>query len=101
MTNNISPDAIKKLLEGIKHPAIDETLLNLGIIKDIKVEGNKAIIVVAFPFENIPIKEQLIELVKEPLAELKLNIEIKITVMEEKELQNFLAREQKHWKNYP
>ena len=42
-------------------------------------------------------KDQLIALVKEPLNKLNLDIKIKITVMNQKELQNFLNKEQKNW----
>ena len=38
---NISSHRIKELLKGIRHPAINDTLLNLGIIKNIKVKDNK------------------------------------------------------------
>ncbi len=99
MINNTSSEDVKELLKGIKHPAIDETLLNLGMIKDIKVEGNKAIIVLAFPFLNIPIKDQLIELIKEPLTKLKMDIKIETTIMDKKELEDFLAKEQENWKS--
>ncbi len=97
MTINISSDNIKKLLGKVKHPSINDTLLSLGIIKGIEVKGDKITIILAFPFENIPIKEDLIKLVKEPLDKLKINIEIKTITMEEKELQKFLSSEQKNW----
>lgn len=98
MDNKLSPDIVKDILKEVKHPAIDSTLFNLGIIKDVKVEDNKAIISLAFPFENIPIKEKLINLVKKPLIKAGMNTEIKITTMNEKELQEFLIAEQIHWK---
>jgi len=97
MTVNMSLDNIKKLLEGVKHPSINDTLSNLGIIKEVEIEGNKAIIALAFPFENIPIKDDLIRIVKKPLSGLKMDIEIKIITMNEKELQKFLNLEQKNW----
>ncbi len=97
MTNDISLENIKKIVGKVKHPTINETLLNLGIIKEIKIKNNKANIVLAFPFENIPIKEQLIESVKKPLEKLKIDVSIKIIVMDHKELQKFLIAEQKYW----
>jgi len=88
---------IKKLLKEVRHPFIDSTLFELGFFKSIEKKNNKLIIVLAFPFENIPIKDQLIALVKGPLNKLNLDIKIKITVMNQKELQNFLNKEQKNW----
>lgn len=97
MSDRVSENIIKDALKEIKHPAIDTTLLDLGIIKNIKAEKNKAIITLSFPFGNIPIKEQLINLVKEPLAKLSIDAEIKITTMDKDELEKFLAAEQSYW----
>ena len=99
MATNISSDKIKKILGKLKHPSIDRTLIELGMIKDIKVKNNKATITLAFPFEGIPIKNYLIDSVKTPLSKLGVDIEIKTTVMNQKELQKFLNAEQRHWKN--
>ncbi len=92
-----SKENIEKALKSIKHPAIDETLFNLGIIKKIEFEEEKAIIYLAFPFENIPIKETLIELVKKPLVKFSVKGEIKTSVMKKNELEKFLKKEQEHW----
>jgi len=97
--NNISLNKIKKILKPIKHPAINDTLFNLGIIKNIEIKNSQLTILLAFPFANIPIKEKLIALVKEPLIGLGLDIRIKTSVMNQKELQKFLTREQKYWRN--
>ena len=53
------------------------------------MEDNKAIITLSFPSENIPIKDLLVNLAREPLDKLKVNIEIKIAIMNEKELQYY------------
>ena len=55
---------VKKILEKVKHPEIDANLIELGMIKDIKVEENKAKIALAFPFPGIPIRDMLIEIKK-------------------------------------
>ena len=99
MTNNVSLNNIKKLFKEIKHPFIDSTLFELGIIKNVKTKNNKLIILLAFPFENIPIKEQLIKLVKKPLSEFKIDFKIEETIMNQEELQKFIRKEQKNWKN--
>jgi len=45
----------------VKHPAIDRTLTELGILKDITVEGDTVFVTLAFPFPGIPIRELLVE----------------------------------------
>jgi metal-sulfur cluster biosynthetic enzyme len=98
MSKEISEEDVRSILADVKHPAIDRTLLDLGIIKSITVENNNVKILLAFPFPNIPIEEQLIQSVREPLNRQGLAAEIGITVMDEEELHKFLAMEQEGWK---
>lgn len=98
MGKSISEEDIRKAIAGIKHPAIDHTLLELGIIKAINIENGKATIILVFPFPNIPIKDHLINSVREPIEKLGVEVEMKVTVMNQEELQRFLAMEQDAWK---
>ena len=98
MGKSISEEDIRKAIAGIKHPAIEHTLLELGIIKAINIESGKATIILAFPFPNIPIKNRLINSVREPIEKLGVEVEINATVMNQEELQRFLAMEQDAWK---
>ena len=94
----ILEEDIRNAIVGIKHPAIDRTLLELGIIKSIATENDKAKIVLAFPFPNIPIEDYLINNVRRPVEKLGVEVEINVTVMTQEELQRFLQLEQQHWK---
>lgn len=98
MGGKILEEDVRKILAGIKHPAIDRTLLDLGIIKSITTENNSVKVLLAFPFPDIPIKEQLIGSIRELLDKEGLRVEIETTVMNEKELSKFLAMEQEAWK---
>jgi len=98
MTSTISEDDIRQAIEQVKHPAIDRTLVELGIVKDKTFEGNKVILTFAFPFPNVPIKDYLINSVKRPLEELGLEVEVNTTIMNQEERQRFLALEQESWK---
>ncbi|MBW2057819.1 MAG: DUF59 domain-containing protein [Deltaproteobacteria bacterium] len=98
MGREISEDDVRKALEGVSHPFIDRTLFELGIIRSTAVEGNRAKITLAFPFPNIPIKDQLMESVREPVANLGAEVEVELTVMNQEELQRFLVMEQDAWK---
>jgi metal-sulfur cluster biosynthetic enzyme len=99
MSQDISLAEIKKTLNTIKHPAINSTLHDLGILKAVDLEGDKAIITLAFPYPNIPIKDLLINLVKTPLVNSGLTTEVKVTVMTPAELEKFLALEQQNWRS--
>lgn len=98
MGKNISEEYVRGVLARVKHPMIDRSLLELGIIKHITVEQRKVEVTLAFPFPNIPIKDQLIHSVREPIQKLGAEMEVKLTVMNHDELKKFLAMEQDAWK---
>ncbi|MEA3273139.1 MAG: iron-sulfur cluster assembly protein [Patescibacteria group bacterium] len=98
-TNKPDLAIVEKLLKKVKHPAIDSTLFELGILKEVTVEEDKIKIELAFPAANIPIKDVLIQQVKESLVNLKAEVEVKTTVMDKETLQKFFSLEQQNWKN--
>lgn len=98
MAENVSEEEIRKAMAQIKHPAIDRTLIDLGMVKDITIEGNKITVTLAVPFPGIPIKDLLVSNVREQIKKLGAKVEVKLTVMNQQELQAFLAMEQESWK---
>jgi hypothetical protein len=52
----------------------------------------------ALPFPNIPIMDQLISSIKEPIDKPGIEVEVKQTTMNQDELQRFLTMEQEGWK---
>ena len=98
MTITISEGEIRDVIEQIRHAAIDCSLVDLGIVKDVMIKGDKVAITLAFPFASIPIKDYLIMSVKVPLEKLGVKVEVEITVMNEEEAQRFLEMEEKYWK---
>ena len=97
MTKNISEKDIFNLVDEVKHPAINRTLRELGIVKDISIKDNKVLITMALPFPNIPIIDQLVSSIKEPIEKLGVEVEVKQTVMNHEELQTFLKMEADGW----
>ena len=98
MAKDRSKEDLLNVLSQVMHPAIDRTLIDLGIVKDIVVRDNLVTLTLALPFPEIPIKEYLINSVREPITKLGLELEIKITVMSQQEREAFLAMEQESWK---
>jgi metal-sulfur cluster biosynthetic enzyme len=94
----ISEEEIRTVLMQVKHPAIDCNLVDLGIVKNLKVKGDIVCVTIAFPFPNIPIKEYLIQSVKIPIEKLGAQVEMEETVMNQEELQEFLAMEKENWR---
>ena len=93
-----SVEDVRNMLKDVKHPSIDRTLLELGIIKEITVEGNTAKILMALPFPKIPILDLLQSLVKTPLEKEGMEVVFDTTTMNPIELNQFLMMEQAGWK---
>jgi len=98
MAAYISESEVRKALDQVRHPAIDFTLTELGIVKEVSVIGNSVTITLAFPSAGIPIESRLINSVREPVEELGVEVEVKTTLMNPNEVQEFLAMEQSAWK---
>jgi len=94
----VTEQQVREILLEVKHPAIDLSLLELGIVKSFTVEDGRVKVLMAFPFANIPVKDILEGSVKRALDESGIEVEIDNTVMGEEELKNFLALEQANWK---
>jgi len=89
---NISKEDIKIELSKATHPEINCSLVELGMVKDIEAKDAAVSITLVLPFLDIPIKEDLIDLIKESLKNLGKNIKIKIKTaeMNEKEKERFM-----------
>jgi len=98
MAENISEQDIRKAVAEVKHPAIACTLVDLGMIKDITVKGDKVMVTIAFPIPNIPIRDEILNSVREPIAKLGAEFEVKETIMNQQEREAFLEKEQENWK---
>ncbi|MHA1920095.1 MAG: metal-sulfur cluster biosynthetic enzyme [Candidatus Cloacimonadota bacterium] len=87
-----------EIIEGVEHPAINHSLYNLGIIKSYEVNDNNVNIIIALPALNIPIIDMLVQSIKQPLAAINAQVNIEKVVMNQEEMQKFLAMEQSAWK---
>ena len=90
--------AIIDIIKGIKHPAIDKTLWDLGMIKEPLIEDKKIEITLVFPHPEVPIKDEITNSVKDALKGIGLHINIKYATMDDDELERFMSLEQQHWK---
>ena len=98
MAKEISVEDIQSAISQVKHPAIDLTLVDLGIVKETSIKENKVTVIMAFPMPNIPIEEHLVNSVRKAIGRFGVEVEMKITIMVKEELKRFLAMEQENWK---
>ena len=94
----MTKEEIIKAISGVMHPAINFSLLDLGIVKNIRVEDDKVKITFAFPFPNIPIKDMLVNFIDQPLKTFGVSADYDFTVMSDEERENFLRMETEGWK---
>ena len=98
MDKDFSNEDVRNGIAQVKHPAIDRTLVDLGIVKEILIKDNNVTVIMAFPFSNIPIGDYLMNSVREAIKNMGMKVKIETTVMAKEELNKFLAMEQENWK---
>lgn len=93
----MSEQEILDIIGGVKHPAIDHSLVDLGLVKNIKIMDKTVGLEFCFPFANIPIAEQLIRSIEVPLEKKGLLAVYKVTTMNEEEKARFMQMEKEAW----
>jgi len=94
----ITQTEVKNAISNVEHPAINHSLVKLGIINNILLLGKKVIVEFAFPFPNIPIADKLIGSIEKPIKNLGLSFEHNVRTMNDQERSKFLQMETDAWK---
>ena len=94
----LTQDKAWKALEKVQHPAINFSLAELGILKDIDISGEMLTITLALPFPEIPIIDTLVNSLVEPLNKYDIEIGVETVLMTEQEKQRFFDLEHQGWK---
>ena len=98
MEKDPSSEDIKKATAKVMHPAIDRTLMDLGMIRDIVLTGKTAALTLLIPFPGIPILSFLEKSLKGSVSSLRIDLKITVDQMNQEEVQRFLAIEKEAWK---
>ncbi len=77
--------SLKEILEEMKHPFINYSLIDLGILKNVEAAGDKILVNIAWPSVDSAIKPFIISLVSGSLKKLNRKIEIKESLMNEED----------------
>lgn len=94
-------DEVMQAISDVAHPAIDNSLVNLGIVKDLFVEDGTAFVTFAFPVANIPIEDRLVRSIHDPIQDMGMKFQYKIVIMSDDERSRFMQLEQAGWKGMP
>jgi ATP-binding protein involved in chromosome partitioning len=100
MAKNISEEDVHQAIGQVMHPEISRSLVELGMVKDIVLEGDKVTLTLVLPFLGIPasIKDYLVNSLRQAVVKLGAKAEIKIAEMNQEERLAFLAMEQEGWR---
>ena len=88
---------IVNAISAVKHPAINYSLLDLGIVKNVEINNGKATVMFAFPFPNIPIADTLVNSVARPIEALGVGFKHEIVLMNAEEKARFMQMETEAW----
>jgi metal-sulfur cluster biosynthetic enzyme len=99
MAKNITEEVYQAVAQ-VKHPEIDCSLNELGMIKDMTVKDKKVAVTLALPMLGIPvaIRDYLMNSLRGAVTQLGLEFEVKLTGMNQEERQIFFAMAQERWK---
>jgi len=89
----ITDKQVVDALRGVMHPEIKRNLVELEMIRDVSVEDERVTLTLALPFAEIPIKDDLVRMVKGAVAKLDatLQVEVNLTQMSQKERAAFMT----------
>jgi metal-sulfur cluster biosynthetic enzyme len=87
-------------ISQIEHPEINSTLVDLGMVKDIQVEGNKVSLKLVLPMIGIPpvIRDFMINRLKQAVSDQGAALDVTLAEMTPKERQRFFTMEQQNWR---
>lgn len=94
----ISKENLIDAISQVGHPAINASLVELGMIQDITITDKEVHLTYVFPFPEIPIADQLVASVKGPLNDMGYTFTYDTRIMTENEKAKFLEMEAKGWK---
>lgn len=100
MARNISEADVRRAVGQVMHPQIDRSLVELGMVKDIALDDGGITLTLVLPILGIPVtvKDYLVDSLRQSVAKLGPNVEIRIAEMNQEERLTFLAMEQESWK---
>jgi metal-sulfur cluster biosynthetic enzyme len=100
VARNISEADVRRAVGQVMHPQIDRSLVELGMVKDIALDDGRITLTLVLPILGIPVtvKDYLVDSLRQSVATLGPNVEIRIAEMNQEERLTFLAMEQESWK---
>jgi metal-sulfur cluster biosynthetic enzyme len=95
----MNEEAIIQAIQRVKHPEINCSLVDLGMVQNIQVSGDQVSLKLVLPFLRIPtvIRDYMVHNLQQVVAGFDAELEIQVTEMNPAERQRFLTLEQQNW----
>jgi len=95
----VDAEKIRLELASIRHPEINASFEELGMIADVVVKKTTAVVTLKLPFKEVPIRDLLVKKVKEVIEKMNENLEVMVNFeeMNEKERKNFFGIARERW----
>ena len=89
----VSEQQILQALQRVKHPESDRNLMELGMIRDIRVDDKQVKFTLVLPFKNVPIKDQLVSEARAAVEKLPgvERVTVELAEMTQKERARFMS----------
>jgi Mrp family chromosome partitioning ATPase len=104
MADEITETMVKEALGRIAHPGVTHrSLLELGMVVEVEIRGDRVTVVLALPHANAPMEEELAQRVRQAIGGLRSGIEVAVETIEMgvAEREAFLARIQEEQRHPP
>ncbi len=97
----LSEKDVLQAISKTQHPEIDGSLLELGMIKEVRVEQETVRVTMNLPFPEVPIRDHLVQMVKDAIAEKDeaAEVEVSFATMNEAQREDFRAKAREKWKS--
>ena len=83
-------EEIKGILKKVMHPELNRNLIDLAMIRKVTIEDSNVTVTLVVPFLHVPIKDDLIKLVKDVIKKDKgIEVEVILKEMDENEKKIF------------
>ena len=89
------------VLSQVEHPEINNTLAELGMVKDVRVEESKASLTLALPMMGIPeaVRDHMVNTLKKAASDEGVELDVGLAEMTPEERERFFTMGQQNWKS--
>jgi len=93
----VDEQRVHQALREVKHPESGHSLMELGMIRDIRIDDKQVRFTVVLPFMNVPVKDQIVGEARAAVERLPgvKEVDVELAEMTQKERTHFMAAQEK------